>query len=173
MLDDVSDTGARAAVVTPGPEGFGRFIRAMDLPQPDHCAEGIAAIDADTVFLPESKYLGVKACSLSRHAVRDGWPVEYLFNGRRWHLAGVGWDGTHVIISATTYPPRPDKDVPVPDNWLLRVDPADGRPVALEWVGACLNDARGWRARAGSPWSVTAGPTAGAREVSWTRAGRR
>jgi len=144
VLDDRSDKGARAAAVTAGPDGFGRFLRDLNLPDPDHAAEGVTMVGDDTIYLPEQERVGMKACSLSSCAVKAGWPVSYLFDGVRRHMAGVGYDGTDVIVSLTAYPPaKPNQNDPVSQNWLLRISPEDGRPLALEWIGACLNDARG------------------------------
>ena len=141
VLDDAGDTGANAAVVAPGPEGFGTFIRHIAMPDPDHAAEGITTV-GDTVYLPERERVGIKAARLSDATVLPGWPVEYRFDGNRLHLAGVGYDGTSVIVSATAYPSG-DRSAPVARNFLLSIDPADGRPLGMQWIGACVNDARG------------------------------
>ena len=144
VLDDQGDKGAGGAIVTPGPDGFGRFVRSVNMPQPHHAAEGITLVGQDTLYLPELERVGIKACSLSQRAVKHGWPVSYLFDGVRRHLAGLGYDGTSIVVSVTAYPPaRPNQNDPVPGNWLLRVSPEDGRPVGIEWIGAFLNDARG------------------------------
>lgn len=142
VLDDRSDKGADGAIVKPGPEGFGQFVRHVPMPQPDHPAEGIALLPPDIIYLPEKENLGLKAAHLGETTLLPGWPVEYRFDGRTLHLAGVGYDGTHIVVSATAYGTG-DRDKPVPVNYLLRVAPGDGRPVALEWIGAYANDARG------------------------------
>ncbi len=144
VLDDMSDKGARAAVVSSGPEDFGKFLREVSLPDPDHAAEGITVVGDDTVYLPEQERVGIKACSLSQGVVNPGWPVTYLFDGLRRHMAGMGYDGTDVLVSVTAYPPaKPNQNDPVPSNYLLRVSPEDGRPLGIEWIGAYTNDARG------------------------------
>ncbi len=142
VLDDGGDKGANGAAVTSGPEGFGKFIRHLPMPDPDHAAEGITIVGDDTIYLPEQERLGLKAARLSDVTVLPGWPVEYLFDGRRLHLAGVGFDGSCIVVSVTAYPSG-DRDAPQPTNYLLRVDPRDGRPRAIEWIGAYVNDARG------------------------------
>lgn len=140
VLDDRSDKGADGAVVTPGPEGFGQFIRHVPMPNPDHPAEGIAVVGEDTIYLPDRETIGLKAARLSDATVLPGWPVEYLFDGRSLHLAGVGYDGQHVLASVTAYG---GGDQPVPVNYIMKIDPADGRPLGIEWIGAYCNDARG------------------------------
>jgi len=143
VLNDMGDKGADGAVITPGPENFGDFVRHVPMPEPDHAAEGITIVGADTIYLPEKERLGLKAARLSDATVLPGWPVSYLFDGKHLHIAGVGYDGTNVLASANGYPPRGDKNGPVPENYLLSVDPTDGRPLAIGWIGAYCNDARG------------------------------
>ena len=142
VLDDQGDKGADAAEVTAGREGFGEFIRHVPMPDPDHAAEGITIVGDDTIYMPDYERLAMKAARLSDSAILPGWPVEYLFDGAHLHLAGVGYDGASVIVSATAYPSG-DTKAPQPINYLLRIDPADGRPLSIEWIGAYTNDARG------------------------------
>lgn len=142
VLNDRGDKGADAAVVTSGPEGFGEFLRHVVMPEPDHAAEGITIVGDDTIYLPEQERVGMKAARLSDATVLAGWPVGYLFDGRPLHLAGVGYDGTYVVASVTAYPSG-DRNASQPVNYLLRIDPGDGRPQAIEWIGAYINDARG------------------------------
>ena len=142
VLDDMGDHGADGIVLTPGPTGFGRFVRYAPMPEPTHVAEGIAIVGEDTIYLPERETIGLKAARLSDATVLPGWPVEYLFDGKQLHMAGVGYDGANVLVTVTAYPAKP-ADKPQPANYIMKVDPADGRPVAIEWIGAYCNDARG------------------------------
>lgn len=142
VLDDRSDKGADGAIVTPGPEGFGQFVRRAPMPEPDHPSEGIAVVGDDTIYLPERETIGLKAARLSDATVLPGWPVEYLFDGKQLHMAGVGYDGANVLLTVTAYPAKP-ADKPQPANYIMKIDPTDGRPVAIEWIGAYCNDARG------------------------------
>lgn len=141
VLNDVSDKGADGAIITPGPDDFGQFVRHVPMLNPDLSAEGLTLV-ANIVYLAQGRN-ALAAATLGDLVPLGGFPVSYLFDGKGLHMAGVGYDGTNVVACANGYPPREDKNAPVPDNYLLTVDPADGRPLAVQWIGAYCNDARG------------------------------
>lgn len=140
VLNDVSDKGADGAIVEQSPDDFGRLLHHVPMPNPDHSAEGLTIV-GDTLYLTQAAN-GLLAAKMADLAPLDGFPVTYLFDGKPLHIAGVGYDDSHVIVCASGYAKKRGNE-PVPQNYLLAVDPADGRPVAIQWIGAYCNDARG------------------------------
>jgi hypothetical protein len=143
IVDDESADTAEAVVITPGPDDFGRFVREMRIPGASPTSEGVTIV-GETIFMPTRGFVGLRACNLATGEALAGWPVSYRFDGRGLHVAGAGYDGENIVVSATAYPPpKPNQNAPVPINYLLRVSPEDGRPLGIEWIGAYTNDARG------------------------------
>jgi hypothetical protein len=131
------DDGAQIIALSLEAQAAGRVTGRQSTTGLFEVPEGIERFGGALALVGNNRLLVADARS---RAPRKGFPVQYALEGYGSHIAGVGWDGKELLLTASAYTQASQQN---DRSLLLAVNPATGDITRAWHLGDYSSDPRG------------------------------